>query len=134
MLNGCIKGVGKFGRTSVFPCGIFQFSKEINGYKGTPNYDLFKLAIKSTVKRLYPNYANVEWSVNKSAIEYDRNVKTECLNALNDVERLILKKFLMHNETIKDLLRLTISDDGAIVPVSEEYPDETMGTINEPVA
>lgn len=129
LLEGCIKGVGKFGRTSVFPCGIFQFSKEINGYPGTPNYDLFKLAIKSTVKRLYPNYANVEWSVNKAAIKYDRDVKTKYLNSLSDTDKLILKDFLARHTNIKDMLRLSISDEGAIVPVMESYPDEIMGTM-----
>ena len=38
--------------------------------EGEPNYDLFKLALKSTSQRLYPNYANVDWSVNKG---YDIN-------------------------------------------------------------
>lgn len=38
--------------------------KGVNQREGDPNYDLFKLALKSTAKRLYPNYANVDWSVN----------------------------------------------------------------------
>ena len=41
-----------------------------NNKPGTPNYDLFRLALKSTSKRLYPNYCNVDWSGNKG---YDRN-------------------------------------------------------------
>ena len=44
--------------------------KGVNRQKGDPNYDLYQLAIKSTTKRLYPNYCNVDWSVNKG---YDRN-------------------------------------------------------------
>lgn len=133
LLEGCIKGVGKFGRTSIFPCGIFQFSKYINGYPGTPNYDLFKLAIKSTVKRLYPNYANVEWTVNKEAIEYDRTVKLDILKSLSDAEIGVLINFFKSNPKIMELLRLQIKDN-EIVPVMTEYPDETMGTINKPVA
>ena len=39
--------------------------KGINKEPGTPNYDLFRLALQSTAQRLYPNYANVDWSVNK---------------------------------------------------------------------
>ena len=65
LLNGSIKGVGKLHKTSIFPCGIFQYMKGVNDKPGTPNYDLYKLALKSTSKRLYPNYANVDWSVNK---------------------------------------------------------------------
>ena len=51
-------------------CSIFQYMKGVNDKPGTPNYDLYRLALKSTSKRLYPNYANVDWSVNTG---YDRN-------------------------------------------------------------
>lgn len=64
LLEGCIKGVGKFHKTSIFPCGIFQCMKGVNRKPGDPNYDLFQLALKSTSKRLYPNYANVDWTGN----------------------------------------------------------------------
>ena len=64
LLDGSIKGVGKFHKTSIFPCGIFQCWKGVNRHPGDPNYDLFRLALKSTSTRLYPNYANVDWSNN----------------------------------------------------------------------
>lgn len=70
ILEGSIKGVGKLHRTSIFPCTIFQCMKGVNRQPGDPNYDLFQLAIKSTAKRLYPNYVNVDWSVN---VGYDIN-------------------------------------------------------------
>lgn len=70
LLEGSIKGIGKLNRTSIFPCSIFQCMKGVNRAKGDPNYDLFKLALKSTSKRLYPNYANVDWSGNAG---YDIN-------------------------------------------------------------
>ena len=70
LLEGSIKGVGKVHRTPVFPCGIFQCMKGVNRKEGEPNYDLFKLALKSTAQRLYPNYCNVDWSVNAG---YDKN-------------------------------------------------------------
>lgn len=70
LLEGSIKGVGKVHRTPVFPCGIFQCMKGVNRKEGEPNYDLFKLALKSTAQRLYPNYANVDWSINEG---YDKN-------------------------------------------------------------
>ena len=38
--------------------------KGVNRHEGDPNYDLFRLALRSTAKRLYPNYANVDWSNN----------------------------------------------------------------------
>ena len=70
LLEGSIKGTGRLRKTSIFPCGIFQVMKGVNKEPGTPNYDLFQLALKSTATRLYPNYANVDWSGNAG---YDRN-------------------------------------------------------------
>lgn len=70
LLEASINGVGRLHKTSVFPCGIFQCMKGVNRKEREPNYDLFKLALKSTAKRLYPNYCNVDWSVNEG---YDRN-------------------------------------------------------------
>ena len=70
LLEGSIKGTGKYHRTSIFPCGIFQCMKGVNRKPEDPNYDLFQLALKSTAQRLYPNYANVNWSGNAG---YDIN-------------------------------------------------------------
>ena len=70
ILEGSIEGVGKVRKTPIFPCGIFQCMKGVNRKEGEPNYDLFKLALRSTAQRLYPNYVNVDWSVNAG---YDRN-------------------------------------------------------------
>ncbi len=70
LLDVSIKGIGKLHKTSIFPCGIFQCMKGVNRKQGDPNYDLFKLALKSTSLRLYPNYANVDWSGNAG---YDVN-------------------------------------------------------------
>lgn len=44
--------------------------KGVNQRPGDPNYDLFQLALKSTSLRLYPNYANVDWTGNEG---YDVN-------------------------------------------------------------
>ena len=70
LLDISIEGIGKLHKTSIFPCGIFQCMKGVNRDPGDPNYDLYKLALESTAKRLYPNYANVDWTGN---VGYDRN-------------------------------------------------------------
>lgn len=70
LLEGSLNGVGKHHKTPIFPCSIFQLMKGVNRKEGEPNYDLYKLALKSTAQRLYPNYVNVDWSVNEG---YDRN-------------------------------------------------------------
>ena len=70
LLDVSIKGIGKLHKTPIFPCGIFQLKKGVNRKPGDPNYDLFKLALQSTSQRLYPNYANVDWTGNAG---YDEN-------------------------------------------------------------
>lgn len=64
LLEGSLDGTGKFHKTPIFPCGIFQLMKGVNRHPGEPNYDLYKLALKSTSQRLYPNYANCDWTTN----------------------------------------------------------------------
>ena len=64
ILENSLAGVGKLHLTPIFPCSIFQCMKGVNRKPGDPNYDLYQLALKSTSKRLYPNYANVDWSGN----------------------------------------------------------------------
>ena len=70
LLDVSIDGLGTLHKTPIFPCGIFQCMKGVNRQPSDPNYDLFKLALKSTSLRLYPNYVNVDWSNNEG---YDRN-------------------------------------------------------------
>lgn len=70
LLDGSLNGVGEHHLTPVFPCGIFQLMNGVNRKPGDPNYDMFQLALKSTAKRLYPNYANCDWSGNAG---YDKN-------------------------------------------------------------
>lgn len=70
LLEVSIEGLGPMHKTSIFPCGIFQCMKGVNQAPGEPNYDLFRIALESTAKRLYPNYANVDWSGNAG---YDIN-------------------------------------------------------------
>ena len=70
LLDVSIEGIGKLRKTSIFPCGIFQCMKGVNRKPGDPNYDLFKIALRSNAQRLYPNYANVDWSGNEG---YDKN-------------------------------------------------------------
>jgi ribonucleoside-triphosphate reductase len=70
LLEVSIEGLGKLHKTSIFPCGIFQCMKGVNREPGDPNYDLYRMALESTSRRLYPNYANVDWSGNAG---YDVN-------------------------------------------------------------
>ena len=80
LLDTSIKGIGKFHRTPIFPCSIFQLMKGVNEREGDPNYDLFKLALQSTAQRLYPNYANCDWSGNAG---YDKDDPSTYFSTIN---------------------------------------------------
>lgn len=113
LLEGCIKGVGKFHKTSIFPCGIFQCMKGINRKPGEPNYDLFQLALRSTAQRLYPNYANCDVKMQKDWIEYDRKQKEEYINSLTEKQYNILITRLEENPELQNILMLEIYEEDA---------------------
>ncbi|MBE5809035.1 MAG: anaerobic ribonucleoside triphosphate reductase, partial [Clostridiales bacterium] len=50
------QGLGN-GETPIFPIQIFRVKEGINYNPGEPNYDLFKLAIRTSAKRLFPNFS-----------------------------------------------------------------------------
>lgn len=49
-------GLGN-GETPIFPIQIFKVKDGINYNEGEPNYDLFKLSMRVSAKRLFPNYS-----------------------------------------------------------------------------
>ena len=49
-------GLGS-GETSIFPVQIFKVKEGVNYNEGDPNYDLFKMAIKTSAMRLFPNFS-----------------------------------------------------------------------------
>ena len=60
ILNNRIKGLGKQKITPVFPKLVFIHLQEINGVKGSKNYDLYKLALKCSTVRMYPDYLSCD--------------------------------------------------------------------------
>ena len=48
------------GETPIFPVQIFKVKEGINYNPGDPNYDLFQLAIKTSAKRLFPNFSFID--------------------------------------------------------------------------
>ena len=53
------------GETPIFPIQIFRVKEGINYNEGEPNYDLFKLACRTSAKRLFPNFSFVDAPFNK---------------------------------------------------------------------
>ena len=70
------KGMGD-GETAIFPISIFKVKEGINYNPEDPNYDLFKLAIKVSAKRLFPNFSFIDAPFN---IKYykEGHPETEC--------------------------------------------------------
>ncbi len=48
------------GETPIFPVQIFKVKEGVNFNKDDPNYDLFKLAIKTSAQRLFPNFSFID--------------------------------------------------------------------------
>ena len=113
LLNGSIKGVGKFHKTPIFPCGIFQCMNGVNRKPGDPNYDLYQLALESTAKRLYPNYANCDVKMQQDWIKYDRQQKEEYINSLNEKNYNSLIQRLEENPELQNILMLEIYEEDA---------------------
>lgn len=111
LLEVSMEGLGKFHRTSIFPCGIFQCMKGVNRKPGDPNYDLFRLALKSTSMRLYPNYANCSFSVDKLGLEKDRKFKENLINNLTQEDYNKLISALEKNPEIAKKLSLEVVDE-----------------------
>lgn len=110
ILDISIKGLGKLHKTPIFPCGIFQYRKGVNDKPGTPNYDLKRLALKSTSQRLYPNYANVDWSGNAGQ-DNVKQIKNDYINSLTEEQYNILLTKLEANKELQNKLGLKIINE-----------------------
>ena len=53
------------GETPIFPVQIFKVKEGVNYEKNEPNYDLFRLAMKTSAKRLFPNFSFLDAPFNK---------------------------------------------------------------------
>ena len=53
------------GETPIFPVQIFKVKEGVNYEKDDPNYDLFRLAMKTSAKRLFPNFSFLDAPFNK---------------------------------------------------------------------
>ena len=53
------RGLGS-GETPIFPIQIFKVKEGVNFNEGDPNYDLFKLAIRVSAKRMFPNFSFID--------------------------------------------------------------------------
>lgn len=117
LIEGTMNGTGKNHDTAIFPCVIFQYSKNIHGTKDNPgpNYDLFRLACKSTANRIYPNYCNVDWTTNLIGNKFDRQQKIEALQIMKEKYEdnyIALAKWLYNHPDYEEYMSL----DGVSCP------------------
>lgn len=131
ILEVSMEGLGKKGVTSIFPCGIFQYKKGINDKPGTPNYDLKRLALKSTSMRIYPNYANCDWSNQINWFKADRKQKQEYIDSLDHktYNKLIMQLKKKHDLCLNKVgLYVELSEDVIKVDMTER-PIEYFSTM-----
>ncbi|MFI3308054.1 MAG: anaerobic ribonucleoside triphosphate reductase, partial [Mycoplasmatota bacterium] len=89
------KGLGK-NETPIFPISIFKVKEGVNYNKEDPNYDLFKLSIKVSAKRLFPNFSFIDSPFNlKYYKENDYNTevsymgcRTRVLSNVNEKKQI----------------------------------------------
>lgn len=92
-LKALDKGLGK-GETPIFPISIFKVKEGVNYFPEDPNYDLFKLSIKVSAKRLFPNFSFIDSPFNKEFYKegnYGTEVtymgcRTRVMSDINDPE------------------------------------------------
>lgn len=123
-----ILGIGKFGRTSIFPCQIFQYDKDVNGKEGTPNYEFYQKALNSTVRRLYPNYANSNWSVQIEGMKKDRALKREVIRALDSSTYELLVKVFTKNPEVGEKINVYV-ENGQLIVSEKVRPEEDFSSM-----
>lgn len=64
LLKATYAGLGN-GETPIFPIQIFKVKEGINYNPEDPNYDLFKLSMKVSAKRLFPNFSFIDAPFNR---------------------------------------------------------------------
>ena len=111
LLDGSIKGIGQLHKTSIFPCGIFQCMAGVNRKKGDANYDLYKLALKSTSQRLYPNYVNCSWSTDAVGDANDIKMKEQYLESLSEEEMQKLVTWCEQNPELANAFSLSVVEE-----------------------
>lgn len=126
LLQAWEDGIGEFKLTPIFPCGIFQLKDGINTKKGEPNYYLFRKALGVLPKRDYPNFANVDWSVDIEGFKKSQHIKQNVLEALDKETR---EKVAKLSKKIQNTLGFQIQENGKLVMNENPQPFEMMSTM-----
>ena len=110
------------GETPIFPIQIFRVKSGINFNEGEPNYDLYRLAIKTSAKRLFPNFSFIDAPYNlqyykegcpETEISY-MGCRTRVMGNAYDREREIAPRRGNLSFTSINLPRLAIRANGDV--------------------
>jgi len=120
-------GLGN-GETPIFPIQIFRVKEGCNFNPGDPNYDLYRLAIRTSAKRLFPNFSFVDAPFNKqyykeghpeTEIAY-MGCRTRVIGNVYDPERQICPRRGNLSFTSINLPRIAIKAKGDVSWFFEE--------------
>ncbi len=114
-------GLGN-GETPIFPIQIFRVKEGVSYNPGDPNYDLFRLAIRVSAKRLFPNFSFVDAPFNlqddkpghhETEIAY-RGCRTRVIGNVYDPTREVCNRRGNLSFTSINLPRIAIESKGDV--------------------
>lgn len=131
------EGLGN-GETPIFPIHIFKVKEGVNYNEGEPNYDLFKLAMRVSAKRMFPNFSFIDAPFNLQYYkegDYNTEIaymgcRTRVIGNTHDPEREIVTGRGNLSFTTINLPRLGIEADKNIERFYESL-DEMMNMVFE---
>ena len=124
-------GLGN-GETSIFPIHIFKVKEGVNYNPGDPNYDLFRLAMRVSAKRLFPNFSFLDAPFNKKYYKPGRpeteaaymGCRTRVIGNVYDPSREIVNGRGNLSFTSINLPRIAIKANGNVEKFFEELDEK----------
>ena len=137
LLHATEHGLGG-GETPIFPIQIFRVKEGVNFNPGEPNYDLYRLAIRTSAKRLFPNFSFVDAPFNlqyykpghpETEIAY-MGCRTRVMGNAHDPDREIAPRRGNLSFTSINLPRIAIKANGDVQWFFEEL-ERKMALVTE---
>ena len=137
LLHATEHGLGG-GETPIFPIQIFRVKEGVNFNPGEPNYDLYRLAIRTSAKRLFPNFSFVDAPFNlqyykpghpETEIAY-MGCRTRVMGNVHDPDREIAPRRGNLSFTSINLPRIAIKANGDVQWFFEEL-ERKMALVTE---
>jgi ribonucleoside-triphosphate reductase len=130
MLLATQKGLGN-GETPIFPIQVYRVKDGINSKQGDVNYDLFRLSLETTAKRLFPNYVFVDAPFNLQYYKEDdpsthistMGCRTRVIGNVNGSETPLGRGNLSFTSINLPLIALESTDVGEFFQKLNHYVD-----------